>query len=86
MSGDSVLGWILALAIDGAILVAFGLTMFFALAGTRRYLREREVGDFAMGVVIVVTFCALLIGAWLPVGVFLVGRRVWRRGGAAATS
>jgi len=62
-SSDTVLGWVLAIAIDGAILVGFGLTMFFALRGPHRYLQRRGVGDFATGAIILVSFCGLFIGA-----------------------
>jgi hypothetical protein len=75
---DTVSGWLLAIAIDGASLVGFGLTMFFALRGKYRSLQRRGVGDFATGVVMLVSFCGLFIGVWLPVGVVLGARRVWR--------
>jgi hypothetical protein len=76
--GSTVLGWVLALAVDATILVACGISMFLALRGTHRYLQRRQAGDFATGVVILVTFCGLFIGGWMPVGLVLGIRRIWR--------
>jgi hypothetical protein len=78
-SSDIALGWLLAIAIDTAILVSFGFSTFFALRGTHRYLQRRGVGDFATGAVILASFCGLFIGGWLPVGLVLGVRRIWRR-------
>ena len=55
----------------------------FALRGIQAWLRRREVGDFAAGVVILVTFCGLFVGAWLPVGLVLGARSLLRRTRAA---
>jgi hypothetical protein len=76
--GSTVLGWVGALAVDGALFVAFGTSMLFALRGTHEYLQRHEVGEFAMGAVIFVAFCGLFIGAWLPVGLVLGVRRISR--------
>lgn len=59
--GGSLFGWVLALAIDGTIFAAFGVSMVLALEGTRNYLRRREVRDFSMGAVIFLAFCG-----WCP--------------------
>lgn len=77
--GSTVLSWTLTVAIDGTILAACVVTMFFALRGTQAWLRRREVGNFATGVVIFVTFCGLFVGAWLPVGLILGARSLLRR-------
>ena len=77
--GSTVLGWVLALAIDGTIITAFAVSTFFALRRTHAYLQRHEVGDFATGVAIFVTFCCLFVGGWLPVGAVLGGRWLLRR-------
>jgi hypothetical protein len=83
VQGGTVLGWVLTLAIDGTILAAFSATMFFALRRTEGWLRRREAGDFATAVVILVVFCGLFVGAWLPVGCFLGSRSLIQRVRAA---
>ena len=75
---STVFGWVFAVAIDGAILVAFGVSMVLALRGTHEYLQRHNVGEFATGVVIFIAFCALFIGAWVPAGLVLGARRVRR--------
>jgi hypothetical protein len=75
---STFLGWVVALAIDGTILVACGASMWFALRGTQGYLQRHKVGEFATGVIILVTFFGLFIGAWLPVGLVLGVRRISR--------
>jgi hypothetical protein len=79
IEGGTVLGWVLTLAIDGAILGACAATMFFALRGIQAWLRRRETGDFATGVIILVLFCVLFFGAWLPVGIIMGTRSLVRR-------
>jgi hypothetical protein len=45
-----------------------------ALRATHVYLRRQQMGDFAVGAIMFVAFFDLFIGAWLPVGLMLVGR------------
>ncbi len=79
VEGGTALGWILTIALDGAILGACIATMFVSLRATQAWLRRREAGDFATGVVIIVVFCGLFVGAWLPVGIVLGTRYLVRR-------
>ena len=81
IEGGSVLGWALTLAIDGTILGACAVTMFFALRRVQTWLRRRETSDFATGVIILVLFCCLFFGAWLPVGIVMSVRFLARRVG-----
>lgn len=52
----------------------------FGVSGLIDYppFRDDDVGDFATAVVMLVSFCGLFIGAWLPVAAMLVARWVWR--------
>lgn len=74
----SLLGWVLAIAIDGAILVAFAWVTAIVLQGTNRFLVRRTVGNGVGACVMAVTALVCFVGAWLPIGAVLFARRIWR--------
>ncbi|HXB14737.1 MAG TPA: hypothetical protein VNV44_03240 [Solirubrobacteraceae bacterium] len=83
IAGATILGWVLTIAVDGAILAAFIGTMFVALRATQAWLLHRDTGDLLTGVIILFVFCGLFVGAWLPVGLVLATRSLLRRVRAA---